>query len=78
MMAEAGHSIALVAHEARARSCEQPVYDEAVAEFDRLWETGASRLQPERMKELLIVIEAFENASREDSLKGIRHATRNP
>lgn len=34
----------------------------AIAEFDRLWETGQSRRSPERMRELLAVIEAFERA----------------
>lgn len=35
-------------------------YHAAVLEFDRLWESGRSRRQPERMKQLLVVIEQFE------------------
>ena len=35
-------------------------YHGAVAEFDRLWETGAARSEPERMRQLLQVIDAFE------------------
>lgn len=35
-------------------------YRAAVAEFDRLWESGAARTQPQRMRELLQVIESFE------------------
>jgi len=64
MKPEAGRNVGLLAHEAGAPLCQRPLYNEAVAEFDRLWETGASRLQPEKMKELLLVIDAFENVSR--------------
>ena len=38
-------------------------YHGAVAEFDRLWETGAARREPERMQQLLQVIDAVEAAS---------------
>jgi hypothetical protein len=38
-------------------------YQTAVAEFDRLWETGAARREPERMRQLLQVIDAVEAAS---------------
>jgi hypothetical protein len=31
-----------------------------VLEFDRLWESGGSRQQPERMKRLLALIEQFD------------------
>jgi hypothetical protein len=40
-----------------------PAYRQAVSEFDRLWESGKSRGHAQRMRELLLVIEAFENAS---------------
>lgn len=40
----------------------QPEYRAAVTEFDRLWETGAAGRQPERMRQLLQVIDAFEGA----------------
>jgi hypothetical protein len=73
-----GRIVCAVTNEANAPLCERTRYHAAVAEFDRLWETGASRRQPERMKELLLVIEPFENASREHSSKGTRHAIRNP
>lgn len=35
-------------------------YQAAVAEFDRLWETRSGCRQPERMRQLLKVIEAVE------------------
>lgn len=35
-------------------------YQAAVAEFDRLWQNGSGRCQPERMHRLLLVIEAVE------------------
>jgi hypothetical protein len=41
----------------------QPEYSAAVTEFDRLWETGAAGRQPERMRQLLQVIDAVEAAS---------------
>ncbi|MFC5458931.1 hypothetical protein [Massilia niabensis] len=37
-------------------------YQAAVAEFDRLWETGAACREPERMRQLLQVIDAVEGA----------------
>ena len=37
-------------------------YRAAVAEFDRLWETCAGCRQPERMRQLLQVIDAVEGA----------------
>jgi hypothetical protein len=40
----------------------QPEYRAAVTEFDRLWETGAAGRQPERMQQLLQVIDAVEVA----------------
>jgi hypothetical protein len=40
----------------------QPEYRAAVTEFDRLWETGAAGGQPERMRQLLLVIDAVEAA----------------
>jgi hypothetical protein len=40
-------------------------YRRALAEFDRLWETGESKRLPQRMRELLLVIEACENVSHE-------------
>ena len=40
----------------------QPEYRAAVTEFDRLWETGAAGRQPERMRQLLQVIDAVEAA----------------
>jgi hypothetical protein len=40
----------------------QHEYHGAVAEFDRLWETGAARREPERMRQLLQVIDAVEAA----------------
>ena len=43
--------------------CPAPLdYQAAVAEFDRLWETGAACRQPERMRRLLQVIDAVEGA----------------
>jgi hypothetical protein len=53
------------AHErgpAAAQAERSAAYHAALAEFDRLWETGQSRGAPERMRELLAVIEAFEQA----------------
>jgi hypothetical protein len=35
-------------------------YHAAVAEFDRLWETGKAKQFAERMRQLLTVIDAFE------------------
>lgn len=35
-------------------------YETAIIEFDRLWETGRSKAQPEIMRRLLEVIEAHE------------------
>jgi hypothetical protein len=49
-------------------------YRAALVEFDRLWESGASRQQPERMKQLLGSIEAFERMPVESSLKGTAYA----
>ncbi|MCS0632235.1 hypothetical protein NX786_23170 [Telluria mixta] len=49
----------------RASTLRQPglaQYQAAVLEFDRLWESGGSRRQPERMKRLLALIEQFEEA----------------
>jgi hypothetical protein len=40
----------------------QPDYRAAVTEFDRLWESGAAGRQPERMRQLLQVIDAVEAA----------------
>jgi len=40
----------------------QAEYHAAVTEFDRLWETGAAGRQPERMQQLLQVIDAVEAA----------------
>jgi hypothetical protein len=37
-------------------------YQAAVAEFDRLWETCAAKQHPERMMELLDVIEDYEQS----------------
>jgi hypothetical protein len=37
-------------------------YKAAIAEFDLLWETRAATQCPDRMRQLLIVIEAFEEA----------------
>lgn len=37
-------------------------YRAAVSEFDRLWESGAAGRQPERMQQLLRVIDAVEAA----------------
>jgi len=37
-------------------------YRAAVSEFDRLWESGAACRQPERMQQLLQVIDAVEAA----------------
>ena len=37
-------------------------YRAAVSEFDRLWESGAAGRQPERMQQLLQVIDAVETA----------------
>lgn len=37
-------------------------YRAAVAEFDHLWETGLSKRQPEKMRQLLRAIESFEEA----------------
>lgn len=39
-----------------------PDYRAAVMEFDRLWESGAAGHQPERMQQLLQVIDAVEAA----------------
>jgi hypothetical protein len=39
-----------------------PEYRAAVTEFDRLWESGAAGRQPERMQQLLQVIDAVEAA----------------
>jgi hypothetical protein len=41
-------------------------YRAAVLEFDRLWESGRSRGQPERMKRLLVLIEQSEEESAPD------------
>lgn len=38
-------------------------YQSAIVEFDRLWETGASKEQPERMMQLLEVIEGYERSA---------------
>ena len=40
----------------------QPDYRAAVTEFDLLWESGAAGRQPERMRQLLQVIDAVEAA----------------
>lgn len=40
----------------------EPEYRAAVTEFDMLWETGAAGRQPERMQQLLQVIDAVEAA----------------
>lgn len=46
-----------------ATHCPEPLdYRAAVAEFDRLWETCAACRQPERMRQLLDVIDAVESA----------------
>lgn len=37
-------------------------YQRAIVEFDRLWETGASKQWPERMMQLLNVIEDYEQS----------------
>jgi hypothetical protein len=55
----------------------QPAYRQATAEFDRLWESGESKRQPQRMRELLSLIEAFESAPRPYVNEGINHATCN-
>ena len=56
-------------HEDRTESahgaalCLEPFdYHAAVAEFDLLWETCAGRRQPERMRQLLKIIDAVEGA----------------
>jgi hypothetical protein len=51
-----------------------PQYRAAIAEFDKLWETGASKRQPERMKRLLDAIEAYEHAPQQRPSKEIQHA----
>lgn len=55
----------------------RPGYRQALAEFDRLWETGESKRRPQRMRELLCLIEAFENASRVHLIEGVNHAVCN-
>lgn len=40
-----------------------PEYQAAVTEFDRLWESCAAGRQPQRMQQLLEVIDAVEAAS---------------
>lgn len=37
-------------------------YQMAIVEFDQLWETGASKPRPERMMQLLDVIERYEQS----------------
>jgi hypothetical protein len=46
--------------EAPAASGAQMQYEAAVAEFDRLWETCAAKTSPERMQQLLAIIDAVE------------------
>jgi hypothetical protein len=55
----------------------QPKYRQALAEFDRLWETGESKRRPQRMRELLFLIEASENASQVHSTEGANNAVCN-
>jgi len=43
---------------------EPSTYRQEVHEFDRLWETGGSRRQPRRMRQLLFLIEKFEMSER--------------
>jgi len=38
-------------------------YRAAVLEFDRLWYSGRSKRQPGRMKQLLVLIEQFEEGT---------------
>jgi hypothetical protein len=45
-------------------------YRQALAEFDRLWQTGESTLRPQRMRALLLLIEACENASHDHAIEG--------
>ena len=49
---------------AAARCLEPLDYRSAVAEFDQLWETCAACRQPERMRQLLQVIDAVEGRFR--------------
>jgi hypothetical protein len=58
-------------------STRRPGYRQALAEFDRLWETGESKRRPQRMRELLSLIEAFEGASQVHSIEGVNHAVCN-
>lgn len=58
----------------RMPAAEASVYRQAVQEFDRLWETGGSRRQPQRMRALLLFIEEFENASPAHSVEGTNDA----
>ena len=55
----------------------RPSHRQALAEFDRLWETGESKRRPQRMRELLSLIEAFENASQMHSTEGVDYAVCN-
>jgi len=55
----------------------QPAYRQALAEFDRLWESGESKQQPRRMRELLGLIEAFESIPHKSAKEGINDATCN-
>ena len=51
-------------------------YWAVILEFDQLWESGASRHQPEKMQQLLGSIEAFDMALGGSSLKGVEYAPR--
>lgn len=58
----------------RMPAAEASVYRQAVQEFDRLWETGGSRRQPQRMQALLLLIEEFENTSHAHPVEGTNNA----
>jgi hypothetical protein len=58
-------------------SAHRSKYRQALAEFDRLWETGESKRWPHRMRELLVLIEAAENASHVHSIEGVNNAVCN-
>jgi hypothetical protein len=58
-------------------STRRPGYRKALAEFDQLWETGESKRRPQRMRELLSLIEAFENASQVHPIEGVNDAACN-
>jgi hypothetical protein len=44
-------------------------YSLAIEEFDRLWETGTTQEQQQRMADLLIQIELFEMTRRELAIR---------